>query len=354
MSVIGESRQYHTLDGIRGIAALAIAVLHMPVFFGGWHLPGSFLAVDLFFVLSGFVLANAYERRFNAGMSWIAFAKIRIVRLYPLYLLSIVLGIGIALLDGGNGGMSLRWNDSLTMTVPFSLAMLPTPPSGMEVALYPLNPVLWTIFFELLINIVYAAIFPLLRRRAVLVAIIAVGGLAMIGLTVANGTLDGGYTWGTFALGGARVTFSFFLGVLLRRSFDPSRRVASGRATLLIVAIPLLFWLARGVAAELVVAMVVLPIIVWFGAHWEPRHATRLFSAIGTASYALYVLHKPLFQYALAAAILVLPVRPETLAPWIGVVFLGGLVIGSLLIDRFYDAPFRRWLTQRLTTGRLA
>src|SRR5205085_12699808 len=104
---LADRRVFHTLDGLRGIAALAIVLRHCDGFFGADVLPGSYLAVDLFFVLSGFVIAFAYEDRLASGLSAWRFAWVRVVRLYPLYVLGIALGGLVAIGDGGWTGPGL-------------------------------------------------------------------------------------------------------------------------------------------------------------------------------------------------------------------------------------------------------
>src|SRR5580658_336346 len=134
-------RKYHTLDGIRGTAALMILLRHAAYFFGrvGLYVSSSesYLAVDLFFVLSGFVIAGAYDKRLAGGLSPVEFIKIRTIRLYPLYLLGLSIGAISALL-------SIFGNNTADLTIPelgkdfiFAFLMLPTPFSP---ALYPLNP----------------------------------------------------------------------------------------------------------------------------------------------------------------------------------------------------------------------
>jgi hypothetical protein len=120
-------RNYRTLHGIRGVAALCIVALHSPRLFG--PMPGFLgLAVDLFFALSGFVLAHAYEDRFRQGMTPLAFLRQRWVRLYPLYAVGLLLGIahqamGI-LYDSPT--VSWTWRELLT-ALPFAVFMLPAP-----------------------------------------------------------------------------------------------------------------------------------------------------------------------------------------------------------------------------------
>ena len=80
----GEKRFFSGLDGLRGMAALFVAMRHIS-FFHNLGVHGGYLAVDLFFVLSGFVIANAYEARLASGLSAKRFLALRYVRLWPVY-----------------------------------------------------------------------------------------------------------------------------------------------------------------------------------------------------------------------------------------------------------------------------
>ena len=67
--VVDGADRFVLLDGLRGVAAFAVILDHVP---GGWLgdlVPGRYLSVDFFFVLSGFVLAHAYGKRLEAGWS---------------------------------------------------------------------------------------------------------------------------------------------------------------------------------------------------------------------------------------------------------------------------------------------
>jgi peptidoglycan/LPS O-acetylase OafA/YrhL len=96
------------LDALRGVAAAAVVTVHAPLFFHSVATPGSvpdasghapmtgplfeaYLAVDFFFLLSGFVLAHAYGEKLNDGMTSCQFMRCRLIRLYPLYLLALVI-----------------------------------------------------------------------------------------------------------------------------------------------------------------------------------------------------------------------------------------------------------------------
>ena len=72
--------RFVSLDGLRGIAAIAVMLFHVSL----GYMPGGSLAVDFFFCLSGFVIALAFGKRFANGLSFRAFAKARFARLYPM------------------------------------------------------------------------------------------------------------------------------------------------------------------------------------------------------------------------------------------------------------------------------
>jgi len=144
-------RTYVTLDGLRGIAALSVVVLHCYRYFGDFTWSSAALAVDLFFVLSGFVLAYAYEAKLPTASG--AFLKARLIRLYPLYLVGTLLGMIEALATMKYGGPAAMDRATFWTSLPFSLAMLPTPWQ-----MYPFDGVMWSIFFELFINAVWAVL----------------------------------------------------------------------------------------------------------------------------------------------------------------------------------------------------
>jgi len=137
--------RFGTLDGLRGVAAIVVVLFH--AIFGAWVPRFGYLAVDLFFILSGFVLSHAYDKRFVAGMSVAEFLSLRVVRLYPLYLLGLVLGLCVvrinpSIMDAPAAGVLLN----------FVLNLFDLP--GMEIPgtlyreLFPLNVPLWSLFFE--------------------------------------------------------------------------------------------------------------------------------------------------------------------------------------------------------------
>jgi peptidoglycan/LPS O-acetylase OafA/YrhL len=355
-SVARQRRQYRTLDGLRGVAALSVVVLHTPHFFNQLHLSYSFLAVDLFFVLSGFVLAAAYEPGLQAGMTALSFLRIRLIRLYPLYLLGTLLGVPVALMAmkyGGNG-LSVDWSAGLfASSLPLSMVMLPTPAGGPDGFLYPFNPVLWTIFFEILVNCLYALLATALRRSENLAVLVALSALVLGSLGILEyGTLEGGSTWFTFALGLSRMMFSFFCGVLICRFRWPGTIHSSLAAVALLAALVVLLGAPHSNLSALATILFLFPALVLTASSVEPGTTLqRSFGWLGGASYAIYALHKPLYQILLGFLIVASPVRPQSMAPWIGIAYVVLVFVLCMLVDRVYDAPVREFLRRLLARG---
>lgn len=333
----------HTIDAMRGVAAIFVLVGHAAALLGIDHVPRFWLAVDLFFLISGYVLSTTYEPRFRDGLSVRAFLLARLVRLYPLYLLGLALGVlggGIALALG-KGQLSPAQFAAAVVT---GLVMLPSPGTSPGDGLFPLNVPAWSLFFELCANLVLALGWRRLSEP-VLVAIVVASGVAI----ALSGSTGNGQDWGSFWWGFPRVGFSFFLGVLLQRR----RRAAAGRSPLawLAVAAVALLLAAKIPGAllfDLLTIFVAFPLLVRFAASVEPPRPA-LASALGALSYPLYVIHVPLLSIVARAAIFA-GTRPEALAPWIGLAAIAILCAAALWLDRAYDAPIRRRASALLRT----
>jgi peptidoglycan/LPS O-acetylase OafA/YrhL len=151
------TRRYGTLDGIRGVAALSIVTFHEGPWLGQLSPRAGYLAVDLFFVLSGFVIAEAYEGRLSEGsMTTLGFLKTRAIRFYPLFVAGIILGCGEPAMSLAlhRGYIVPVEHDAWWSLVP-GLFMLPCPPFASSTALYPLDSVFWSLLFEMLVNVLF-------------------------------------------------------------------------------------------------------------------------------------------------------------------------------------------------------
>ena len=337
-----ERRLFLALDGLRGVAAVFVAMRHT-AFFHTLNIHGGFMAVDLFFVLSGFVIAHAYEQRLAAGLSPGRFLMMRYLRLWPVYALGAVVGLAAAALHALPGRDNLS-PAQVWQTAPFALALLPGP--HIKAMLYPVNSVAWSLALELLINGVYAFAWKPLRDARVLAAVLAAAFAALIGAVTGFGKLDIGFTW-TDAWGGLpRVAFSFAAGLAVYRLF----RMTAWRPGLLglapLAVLPVLLWVRMDeIVYPLACVGLVFPAFVFAAAGAEPGpRLGRLFAWLGAASYPLYALHKPLGEIVGLGARMVAPRLIQS--PLLGAAYLMVLMVGALAIERTYDRSVRKALTR--------
>jgi peptidoglycan/LPS O-acetylase OafA/YrhL len=211
---IAERDRFVVLDGMRGLAALAVITDHVPSEIMRALLPGRYLAVDFFFVLSGFVLAHVYGQRLAQGMPVLSFMRVRLIRLYPLYFAAILISAAMAVIIAIKGWEPFALWQVFTSFV-FALLLIPCPP-GLSLwpnAPFPLVGPSWSLFFELVINVVFALVGRILTP-AVCLVFMALGAGALTLATIAGMDI-GGHAWSNILGGLMRVTFGFFAGVWL-------------------------------------------------------------------------------------------------------------------------------------------
>ena len=342
-------RNYHTLDALRGVAAISVVMYHYPALLTPVRIDGAYLAVDLFFLMSGFVIAHAYERRFDGGLSVAQFTAMRVCRLYPMFALGTLVTTGGILLALAAHVPSVWTWRSVAMAAVSSAMFLPSPPvPGKPLNLYPLNMPAWSLLLELLVNFAFAASYPWLRGRKLGIVI----ALGAVGVTVAawmTGRLDGGVQYDTILVGAVRVVFSFFLGVAMHRvearGTLPAPRVP---ASLLVMAAAamLLFDPPAGWRAvyDAISVLALFPVLVWSATHVEPRRGITACTALGLISYPLYMIHIPAQSMAMGVVREVIGSGAEHFAPWLGLAVIAWLLALSWLLARYVDPRLRRLL----------
>ncbi|WP_152095432.1 acyltransferase [Rhizobium dioscoreae] len=286
--------RYAALDAMRGLAAFAVVVYHLD----RPYAPSAYIAVDFFFVLSGFVIARAYGEKLDGGMTVLAFMKARYARLYPLFLIGSVYGLVQLLLHWQAAGVGRA---DLAASILTTVFMLPSPSfltrsAGDILALYPLNGPAWSLFWELLANLVFALVLFRLKTRSLI--LIAAASLAMLIVSVfLHKSLDLGWEWHSVDGGLARVFFSFTLGMIIYRLRGKTvlgRTVNSYAALLPIAAIlTLLFLPTYSLKYALVFCVLISPLIVLAGTMLElPERLQRLGIFLGYLSYPIYMCHR--------------------------------------------------------------
>ncbi len=342
---------FATLDAMRGVAAIVVLLYHFRFMFDGivsdrFVFASGYLAVDLFFALSGFVIAHAYDRRLAAGMSFLAFLILRLIRLLPMIWVGIALATVLlwwrAEVDGAH----------LLVAALANAFILPTP-LPWNAYMFPSNGAEWSLFFELAANLIFVALFRHLNGRS-LAALIA-GSAAGLTLCAAEyGRLHDGYTYATIQLGALRAGFSFFAGVALARGREtwlprvprlPPWLILAAASAGLYVPAPHAFRPFYDVAF----IMIGSPILIMLAVAVEPSPAGRRLAAwLALGSYPIYAFHQPVRDIAATAAGR-LGIAPAAVA--VASILL--IPPAGLLLARYYDEPLRTWLLARLRRRRM-
>ena len=207
---------FAAMDGLRGIAAMAIMLFHS--YKGGGIVRNGPLAVDLFFMLSGFVIGYSYDDKLRGAMLPLAFLKRRAIRLYPMIIFGALGGIVLSLIHNRANPTAAYPLHSILSSGALSLLVLPyLVPGVLGIAIFSFNPPLWSLFFELLANLGYALTCK--RLSVWLLACMVLASLVWIGCL---GSLGGGAE--DNIIGGVpRVIAGFFGGVLLFKLWAKQR-----------------------------------------------------------------------------------------------------------------------------------
>lgn len=344
--MLASSNRFHTLDGMRGVAAVLVVAYH----FAQRQTASSFagyLAVDIFFVISGFVIALNYDKKFKAGLTAQRFFQIRIIRLYPLYLVGLLIGLGkqlVGVILQDSRAMDLG---VLTCSAMFGAVMIP---SNCSTELYPLNGPSWSLFFEVVINGLFA-VYLWRVRSLTLTVIMALAAVYLISAIGSPDYFNVGWDMHGVAAGAARTAFSFPAGILIFRTFPYSARRESWFAVVPLMAVAALILIdipagARSLA-ELLIVFFAFPALVAAAIQFEaPRRLARACRVLGDLSYPLYAIHWPLVAVAVP-----LLARLHVPAAWAASVFVAALLPIAYLAS-LADHRVRSWLSTGLNARR--
>ncbi len=356
---------YDILDGLRGVAALTVVCFHIFEAFATSHLDQrinhGYLAVDFFFILSGFVVGYAYNDRWGKMKTW-EFIKRRIIRLHPMVVMGALIGAAIFYTQGCPvWDVSKVGVGALLLATLLTMLLIPSTP-GNEIRgvgeMFPLNGPSWSLFFEYIGNILYALFIRKFSTAALAVLVLLAGcGLAAFAIFGPLGDLCIGYslTGMEFTGGSLRLLFSFSAGLLLSRVFRPVPRVRAafwvcGAAVVALLAVPRIggaehLWM-NGIY-DTVCCLVFFPLLVCLGASGKvtDQFTTRICKFLGDISYPLYMVHYP-FIYLYYAWVKNNGLSFEESLPGAAGVVAGSVVLAYLCL-KFYDVPVREFLAKR-------
>lgn len=368
---------YELLDGLRGVAAVLVVIYHIFEGFAFAEVTNGassglittfnhgHIAVDFFFMLSGFVISYAYDDRWGK-MSLGNFFKRRLIRLHPMVIMGAIIGVAAFLLEGCK-----QWNGTMTPTgrvmtaLLFTMLMIPALPGlPYEVRgngeMFPLNGPAWSLWFEYIGNILYALIIHRLPTKTLATLAVALGaahawffvgnisGYDMVGV---GWTIDSVNFWG----GLVRMLFPFTMGMLLARTFKPRKiKGAFWLCSALLIAVFAVPYIAStGKASinslyEFLCIALLFPFIVWMGAcgGCGDNVTGRVNKFLGDISYPLYIIHYPIMYMFYKWLI-----KEElyTFGETWGISII--VIITSLLLAyaclKLYDEPVRRYLAKK-------
>jgi peptidoglycan/LPS O-acetylase OafA/YrhL len=362
-------RHNHILDGLRGVAAVMVVLYHLFEAFSPdqaltqWINHG-YLAVDFFFLLSGFVIAYAYDDRWGRMSTW-DFFKRRLIRLQPMVVMGMIVG-ALLFYPQASDTYPLIDKTSIVTLVGVMLlgfTLLPLPPSldirGWD-EMHPLDGPAWSLFFEYIANIVYALVLHRLPVRVLsFLVLLAACLLVEVAVFGKGGDLIGGWSIDAKQLhiGFGRLLYPFLAGMLLFR-LGKTIQVPYAFAVCSVLLI-LVFCSPRVGGAshlwmngvfEAACVIVVFPMIVAIGAGSTTHDGVSLRVArfFGEVSYPLYITHYPLIYLYRRWVGLGKPTVAQG-AAYGSLVFIAALVLAYACL-KLYDEPVRAWLSKRWLT----
>lgn len=349
-TILKTKQHFLILDGLRGIAALAVVIFH----FMEWIYPDSsknfighgFLAVDFFFCLSGFVIGYAYDDRIGKIGIW-EFFKSRLIRLHPLIILGSVLGLLAFLFDPFAVSGEIYSTGKIILIFLSSIFLIPFPVmEDRAYNLFGLNAPSWSLFWEYVANIFYALVLYKLARRY-LVILNLVSAIALCYVAYSAGNLLGGWTGENFWDGCARISYSFSMGLLIfRYNLIIKNKLGFLALAILLSSAFMMPFFEMNWAVETVIVLIFFPLLVSLGAGSIMSKGLKKFCTFsGKISYPLYMTHY--------AAIWMFGNYYTNYKPGANQLFYI-VLIGTLLLIGFaylvmvlYDIPVRRRLNRK-------
>lgn len=364
-------RHYPILDGLRGVAALLVVAFHLFEAHAASRfvqvINHGYLAVDFFFVLSGFVIGYAYDDRWGT-MSTTDFFKRRLIRLHPMIVVSMVIGALLFYTQAGALFPKIEQTSvgSLLLVMVVGMTLIPVGPS-MDIRgwseMHPLNGPGWSLFYEYVGNLLYALVVRKFSNWMLALCVFVFGcALVHYCVTGPQGDVIGGWSLepAQLRIGLTRLLYPFFAGLLLSRVVKVGQVPHSFLLCSILIAAALILprfggehslWM-NGLYESLVIVLV-FPLVVYLGASGAVKSglSARVCTFLGDISYPIYIIHYPfIYTYTAWVQDNKIPLAqgwPIALATLVACVLLAFICL------KFYDVPVRQWLSRKYTKSRL-
>ena len=369
--------RYEILDGLRGVAAVLVVLFHLLETYSNGQstqiINHGYLAVDFFFVLSGFVIGYAYDDRWDKMTTW-GFFKRRLVRLQPMVIMGTVVGACFYLFGQGDGFPLIGNVPGWKVLLAFVMGCLMIPcGAGMDIRgwgeMNSFNGPNWSLTWEYVGNILYALVFRRLPKI----------GLAILAAAAAFCTLDLCLDWNVFGLlteghaghrytviggwsltseqvyiGLTRLFYPFIIGLLISR-IGKFIKVKNGFWWCSLI-LAVLFSIPCVGGADNVLngvynatcILILMPLVVMMGAgsHIKGEKSAKVCNFLGEISYPLYITHYPLMYMQMNWAWS----HPDAPAYAHVMVCIGCFLLSigiAYACLKLYDIPVRKWLTEK-------
>ena len=358
--------KYSSLESLRGVAAIMVALFHSGFVYGDKYpvIAQGPIFVDFFFVLSGFVMAFAYQDKIVNNLGFKSFFLLRVGRVYPLHLFMLLVWvpyIGAKWYAYHNMGLGPSDPAGDNNLVTFGSNLLLLHSLGLHDD-QNWNTVSWSISVEFYTYLIFFVVVSLLRNsyRPVYALIIAVLSYGALYLLADNSLLL------TFDYGILRCVGGFFLGMYVfelhkRQSFNANALVWSAVEITLIILTALAIWKTDGSKTMQLTAFVAFAAMVYvFAAQREGIISkvlnTTFLRFLGKLSYSIYMVHMIVFTVAAVLANYVLKMPSITveregadLVRYINVPYADLITLGLMLVVialswftyTFVEAPWR-------------
>lgn len=376
--------RYEILDGLRGVAAMLVVAYHL--FETYYHsapnqpINHGYLAVDFFFVLSGFVIGYAYDDRWDRMSTW-SFIKRRLIRLHPMVIFGTFTG-ALLFYFGQCSAFPLISSTPwyiLLMILFWCFTMVPVS-KCCDIRGWtetnPLNGPAWSLQWEYVANLLYALVIRRLSKFALMICVALFAVLTLIlcldldvfgflaARSYASYTVIGGWslTPDQLQIGLTRLLYPFFCGLLISR-MGFMIKVKGGfwwcaALLTLLLAMP---WMGTGEEAagrmtngiyEAVCILVLFPLIVVVGAGSSVlgSKSQKINRLLGEISYPLYITHYPLIYMQIAWAEQHADLPASTHIFVSVCIFILSLFL-AYAASRLYDMPVRQWLRRKCFTA---
>ena len=343
-------KHFPILDGLRGTAAILVVIFHLfetyfPVF-ADHPIHHGYLAVDFFYLLSGFVVGYAYDDRWGK-MTIKDFFKIRLVRLHPLVILGVLIGAICFWFDPYTKGAQEVSLLTLIGSMVIGFTLLPSPDVRGWGETHSLDGPCWSLLQEYIANIIYG-FFGRKISKIVLWIIVIISAIVLASVAMQRGDLATGWGYDSFFIAMTRMMFPFFAGLLLFRTGKLIRiPMAYSVCSLILIVLFCLPTFKHNGIYEAACIIIVFPIVVSAGAGGQIKGRwAKLCKFSGDISYPIYITHYP-FIYIYTAWIETKKPSPQQIIPVAIGLFIFFILLAYAAL-KLYDEPVRAWLKKKL------